>query len=66
MRNALVIVALVGLLGCDDDTSDDKANSEPDSGSPDSGRNTGSQLEEPGVPRPPTDGLPDDLRPPRD
>lgn len=72
MRHALLIAFALALFGCGDDSDTDHAH-EHDSGpkvdagpSPDAGPGKpGTKLERPGLPRPPTDGLPDDLRPPR-
>jgi hypothetical protein len=60
MRHALLILALaVTVFACDDDTKplDDDPPSKP---------TTRSKLERPNtLPRPPSGGLPDELRPPR-
>ena len=71
--SAALLLALLG-AGCgdDDSTPDDTTKQEADSGTTkqqaDSGTppsQTGSKLAQPGLPRPPKDGLPAELRPPR-
>jgi hypothetical protein len=58
MRHALLIAFALALFSCGDDTS---PNADDDNGS-----GMASKLERPNtLPRPPSRGLPDELRPPR-
>ena len=59
MRHALMIIALLALFGCGKDSA-------PSDDEPNAPEKPTSKLERPGLPKAPSGGLPDDLRPPRE